>query len=108
MNTTNCDYKNAEKSVKLLFFISIYKSPWTSLKTSANNRIEWYEILNIASGQRKLLEIYIYMYLLFCLQKSKVVSDKFLAITGKVYTGKPIIRYRKKKKKRTHPICEDH
>lgn len=50
------------------------------------------------------------MYLLFCLQKSKVVSDKFLAITGEVYTGKPIIRYRKKKKKkkRTHPICEDH
>lgn len=40
------------------------------------------------------------MYLLFCLQKSKVVSDKFLAITGEVYTGKPIIRYRKKKKKK--------
>ena len=40
----------------------------------------------------------------FCLQRSKIASDRFLAIPGTVFTGRPIVIYRKKNE--TQPTSE--
>jgi len=41
---------------------------------------------------------------LFCLWRSKIASDRFLAIPGKVFTGRPVVTHRKKSW--THPAGE--